>query len=87
MPPPCRYKIYEIQTNRMCEVLNEILNGVNELEEMMVEYSEINSFLFSHNKMFMIASENAYKTPEYNHQPYTFKYGSYDMSNYLKNYV
>lgn len=74
----------------MCEVIkqfNEIIEGVNDLEERMCEYSEMNSFLFSHNKMFMITSSCIYKTPEYNHQPYTFKYGDYEFSDYVKNYV
>lgn len=67
-------------------MLKEVIQGVNELEDLMVEYSEMNSFLFNHNKMFMITSENAYRTPEYNHQPYTFKYGNYDMSRFIENY-
>ncbi len=71
----------------MCEVLREIIDGVNDLETMMVEYSEMGSFLFNHNKLFMITSENAYKTPEYNHQPFTFRYGNYQISDYIKNYV
>lgn len=71
----------------MCEVFNEIINGVNDLEERMCEYSEMNSYLFSHNKIFMIASNSVYKTPEYNNQPYTFKYGDYALSDYLKQYV
>ena len=59
-----------------------------ELEEFWTgEYSEMNSFLFSHNKIFMIASNNIYKTPEYNNQPYTFKYGDYALSDYLKQYI
>ncbi len=71
----------------MCEVFNEILNGVNELEEMMCEYSEMNSFLYAHNKIFMIASNSLYNTPEYNHQPYTFKYGDYELNDYIKSYI
>ncbi len=71
----------------MCEVFKEIFDAVNDLEERMCEYSEMNAFLFSHNKIFMITSNSAYKTPEYNHQPYTFKYGDYDFSDYLKQYI
>ncbi len=71
----------------MCEVLNKIVDGVNELEELMCEYSEMNSFLFANNKIFMIASNSIYNTPEYNHQPYTFKYGDYTLSDYINNYV
>ena len=71
----------------MCEVFKEIINGVNDLEERMCEYSEMNSFLFSHNKIFMISTNCVYKTPEYNNQPYTFKYGDYDLGDYLKQYV
>ncbi len=70
----------------MCEVLNKVIEGVNELEELMCEYSEMNAFLFSHNKILMIASSNLYKTPEYNHQPYTFKYGDFCVGDYIKNY-
>lgn len=68
-------------------MLNKILEGVNDLEEMMCEYSEMNSFLFSHNKMYMITSNYIYKTPEYNKQPYTFKYGDYSLGDYMKQYV
>lgn len=68
-------------------MLSEIIDGVIELEDLMCEYAEMNSFLFSHNKIFMIASNYLYKTPEYNYQPYTFKYGDFDVSDYLKNYV
>lgn len=68
-------------------MFNEIVAGINDLEEKMFEYSEMNSFLFSHNKMFMITSNTIYKTPEYNHQPYTFMYGDFNVSDYVKNYV
>ena len=68
-------------------MLEKILNGINDIEERMCEYSEMNTFLYSHNKMFMIASNNLYKTPEYNKQPYTFKYGDYSISDYLKQYI
>lgn len=68
-------------------MFNRIVSGVNNLEDLMCEYSEMNSFLFSHNIIFMIASNCLYKTPEYNYQPYTFKYGDYDASEYLKSYT
>ena len=68
-------------------MLNEILDGVNNLEELMCEYSEMNSLLFANNKIFIIASNSIYNTPEYNHQPYTFKYGEYAISDYIKQYV
>ena len=35
----------------MCEVLNKIIEGVNELEELMCEYSEMNAF-------FIFAQQN-----------------------------
>ncbi len=72
---------------KVLKVLEKIIDGVNELEELMCEYSEMNSFLFTHNKMYMITSNYIYKTPEYNHQPYTFKYGDYSISDYIKQYV
>lgn len=68
-------------------MFSEIINGINELEDLMCEYSEMNSFIFSHNKIFMIASNCLYNTPEYNYQPYTFKYGDYDLGDYLKSYI
>ena len=67
-------------------MFKEILNGINELEERMCEYSEMNSYLFEHNKIFMIATNQVYETPEYNKQPYTFKYGDYSIKDYLKQY-
>ena len=71
----------------MCEVLKKIFEGVNDLEERMCEYSEMNPYLFSFNKMYMITSNHIYDTPEYNHQPYTFKYGDYTIGDYIKNYT
>lgn len=68
-------------------MFNKIIEGVNELEELMCEYSEMNSFLFTHNKIFMITSNSLYNTPEYNHQPYTFKYGDYSIKDYIKSYT
>ena len=68
-------------------MLKIILNGINELEERMCEYSEMNSFLFSHNKIFMITSNRLYQTPEYAKQPYTFKYGDYSINDYIKKYT
>ena len=68
-------------------MLNKIIDAIDNLEEFMCEYSEMNSFLFSHNKIFMITSNSFYKTPDYNHQPYTFKYGDYQLGDYLKNYT
>lgn len=68
-------------------MIKEFNEGLLDLEERMLEYSELNSFLFNHNKIFMITSNGAYKTPEYNYQPYTFKYGNYDISDYLKHYT
>ena len=71
----------------MCILFKQVVEGVNDLEEMMCEYSEMNSFLFSHNKIYMISSEYIYKTPEYNHQPYTFRYGDFSIGDYIKQYV
>ena len=68
-------------------MFKELINEINQIEEKMYEYSEMNSFLFSHNKIFMIASNYIYKTPEYNKQPYTFKYGDYSIKDYLRQYI
>ena len=68
-------------------MINKIIEGINELEELMCEYSEMNSFLFTHNKIFMIASNSLYNMPEYNHQPYTFKYGEYSSKDYITKYI
>ncbi len=68
-------------------MFNKIIDGVNNLEDMMCEYSEMNSCLYSNYKIFMIASNSVYSTPEYNHQPYTFMYGDYSLGDYIKSYV
>lgn len=68
-------------------MFKEIIDKINNIEDLLCDYSEMNSFLFTHNKVFMITSKQLYKTPEYKHQPYTFKYGDYEISDYLKNYT
>lgn len=67
-------------------MFKEIIDKIDELEERMVDYAEANSFLFNHNRIYMISTNKAYETPEYNFQPYTFKYGDYSISDYLKQY-
>ena len=63
------------------------MQKVDELEERMVDYAEANSYLFSHNRIYMISTSKEYETPEYNFQPYTFKYGDYSISDYIKQYT
>ena len=67
-------------------LFSKIIEGINDLEQRMCEYSEMNSFLFAHNKIFMISTNTVYETPEYNKQPYTFKYGDYCLADYVKQY-
>ena len=68
-------------------MLNKIISKIDNLEELLFEYAELNSYLFSHNKIFMISTNNIYKTPEYNKQPYTFKYGDFSITDYVQKYV
>lgn len=51
-----------------------------DMDEMMVDYAEMTSFDFSSDNFIAI---NAQKS-EYSNQPYTFKYGSYDVLDMLK---
>lgn len=48
-----------------------------DMDEMMVDYAEMTSFDFNSGS-FLAVSE------EYSHQPYTFKYGNYDVVDMLK---
>ena len=48
-----------------------------DIDEMMVDYAEMTSFDFQSGS-FMAMTE------EYKHQPYTFKYGNYDLLDMFK---
>lgn len=48
-----------------------------DIDEMMVDYAEMTSFDFN-SPSYLKVSE------EYTKQPYTFKYGNYDMVDMLK---
>lgn len=48
-----------------------------DIDEMMVDYAEMTSFDFN-SANFVACSE------EYSHQPYTFKYGNFDVLDILK---
>lgn len=52
-----------------------------DIDEMMVDYAEMTSFDF--NSANFIAHVNA-RNEEYSNQPYTFKYGNYDVLDMLK---
>lgn len=52
-------------------------------DEMMVDYAEMTSFDFKSGN-FMAVSGEKLMSEEYSHQPYTFKYGNYDVLDMLK---
>jgi len=49
------------------------------VDEMMIEYSEMTGFNFGSDEFQRISQEQG----EYSKQPYTFKYGNYDMVDYM----
>lgn len=51
-----------------------------DVDEAMVEYSEMSGFDFSSSN-YLACKE---LTDEYSHQPYTFKYGNFDVLDMLK---
>lgn len=52
------------------------------IDEEMVEYSEMTSFDFSSGKYLAVSSKRI--NSGYSNQPYTFKYGNYDTLDMLK---
>ncbi len=52
-----------------------------DVDEMMVDYAEMTSFDFNSGSYLAVSGE---KIEEYAHQPYTFKYGNYDVIDMLK---
>lgn len=54
-----------------------------DIDEAMVDYAEMTSFDFtSGNYLAVSAQKNI--SEEYSHQPYTFKYGNYDVLDMLQ---
>ncbi len=51
-----------------------------DVDEMMIEYSEMTGFNFNSREFQDIKREIS----EYAKQPYTFKYGNYDMVDYMQ---
>ena len=58
------------------------MRKLDEYEELLLDYCEINPMIVEYQ-----AAKREYeilqKTPEYKNQIYTFKYGNYNLSNYL----
>ncbi|MFA7658331.1 MAG: hypothetical protein WCY19_02750 [Candidatus Gastranaerophilaceae bacterium] len=54
-----------------------------DIDEMMVDYSEMTSFDFNSGSYLAVSGEKL-GSQEYSHQPYTFKYGNYDVLDMLK---
>lgn len=50
-----------------------------DVDEMMIEYSEMTGFNFNSGEFKKIKCAAG----EYEKQPYTFKYGNYDMTDYM----
>lgn len=53
------------------------------LDEMMVDYAEMSGFDFNSGSYLAIKSEKS-SLEEYAHQPFTFKYGDFDVVDMLK---
>jgi len=51
-----------------------------DIDEMMVDYAEMTSFDFNSGSYL----ECKHLTEEYSHQPFTFKYGNFDVIDMLK---
>lgn len=53
------------------------------LDETMVDYAEMTSFDFKSGRYIAVAEEKE-SLEEYAHQPFTFKYGNFDVVDMLK---
>lgn len=54
-----------------------------DLDEMMIDYSEMTSFDFESTSFLSVNSEKEIPA-EYSHQKYTFKYGNYDVLDMIQ---
>lgn len=54
-----------------------------DIDEAMIDYSEMTGFDFSSGS-YQIVSAQRYDLKDYSHQPFTFKYGNYDVLDLLK---
>lgn len=54
-----------------------------DIDEIMVDYAEMTSFDFNSNNFLMVSDERS-SIEEYLHQPFTFKYGNYDLLDLFK---
>lgn len=52
-----------------------------DIDEAMVEYAEMTSFDFSSGSYLAVSAQ---KESEYSKQPYTFKYGNFDVLDTIK---
>ena len=60
-----------------------IMDKYFNMDEMMVDYSEMTSFDFKSGKYLVVSDEQS-AIQEYVHQPFTFKYGNFDVVDMLK---
>lgn len=51
-----------------------------DIDEMMVDYAEMTSFDFNSDNFMALENQKS----EYSEQPYTFKYGNFDVLDMLK---
>lgn len=53
------------------------------VDEMMVDYAEMSGFDFQSGS-YLASTAGKETLEEYSHQPYTFKYGNFDVLDMLK---
>lgn len=53
------------------------------VDEMMVDYAEMSGFDFKSGRYLAVSNEKS-TLEEYAHQPFTFKYGTFDVVDMLK---
>jgi len=64
-------------------MVKEVEDKFFNMDEMMVDYAEMTSFDFKSGSYLAVSDEKS-SLEEYSHQPFTFKYGNFDVVDMLK---
>lgn len=67
---------------RICEGIYIMEDKFFDIDETMVEYAEMSGFDFKSGGYLAVSGGK--QLEEYVHQPYTFKYGNYDLLDMFK---
>lgn len=74
-----------LEVNKECVLMDE--EKFQDMEDLMLDYGEMTSFNFNSMDYKQVQELQRITDSEYSNQPYTFKYGNFDLVDMIHEFI